>query len=480
MKKKLYLCTILAILMALTLVLQGCQGSEAVAAEDTPVDASTEEAAPVDAEDVATPEPTVQSTENSAEGNTIVISGNTSDTAGQPRTVADREDASDGTSLTPEGYTEDQMPGLPYIGAKPLKKYKVAFSNGDMGNDWRSTFFNDFIACGEYMADEFGIEFIYANTNSDSARQLQDVQSLIAQKPDLLFLSPNESAPLAPVADLCKESGTALITVDRSIDAPIGEDQYILNIEGDNIACGISMGMAIVEGLTEKYGEPRGKVAEIAGGLGSSPAIQRSTGLRMVIERYPDIQIVQVLDGDYDHVKSASAAQDIFTTHPDIDAVANGCDASGIQAVQQAERSWIEDVIFVSVDGDVTFLNYIEEGKAYHTAEYPPYFAITAWEYGIHYLNGVDIPITVLVPEREFIADTPEKAEALSEINAACEELGAAFPPASLGMYDIFEMGSWNKELWNEIYPQNWAIAGGYEYLDSLIPDDPYALTNAD
>jgi ABC-type sugar transport system substrate-binding protein len=57
----------------------------------------------------------------------------------------------------------------------------------------------------------------------------------------------------------------------------------------------------------------------------------------MVLDRYPDIKIIQSIDGDFDADTSNKAAQDIFTAHPDIDAVVNGCDASAMQAVDVAE-----------------------------------------------------------------------------------------------------------------------------------------------
>jgi len=479
MKKRNILIVALVLVMSVALMLTACTQQAAPAAES---EAPASE--PAAESEAPASEPAAEASAAGGAGGqtaTEVVSGGVEAT-GEPRMVEEREDATDGTPLIAEGaYTEEQMPGLESaIGVKPLKKYKVAFSNGDMNNDWRATFFNDFVEQGEYMKEQFGIDFIYANSGNDSAKQLQDAQALLAQKPDLLMISPNESAPLAPIYDLCNEQGIPFFTIDRAIDADIGTGQYICDIEGDNIACGISMGMAIVEGLTEKNGEPKGTVGEIAGAIGSSPGIQRAVGVRMVLDRYPDIKIIQSVDGDFDADTSNKAAQDIFTAHPDIDAIINGCDASAMQAVDVAESMGIEDVIFVSVDGDATYLrDYVTPGRAYHCAEYPPYFATTAWEYAIHYLNGEAIPSIVLVPEREFMTNTEERAAKLAEINEATAAEDLPFVPASLGGYDVFQMGASDPDLWTEIYPQNWAVGGGAEYLATLIPDDPFAVEAA-
>ena len=403
-------------------------------------------------------------------------SSSTSESSGA-RTVEEREDAPVGVSLTPESYTSEQLPGLENIGVKPLKKYKIAFSNGDMSNDWRAAFFNEFVECGEYLKEEFGCEFIYANSGADSAKQLQDIQSLLAQNPDILIFSPNESAPLTPVADMCESLGIPYITIDRSIDATVGEGMYVANIEGDNFRLGVAMGIEMVKGLTEKNGEPAGNVAEITGGIGSTPGIQRSAGIRHVLKDYPDIKMVQVVDGNWDVDTAYKAAQDIMTAHGDeLDGLFCSFDSGTMQAINVAEVQGIDDLVYVSADGDTTFMrDYVLTGKAQCCVEYPPYYGITALEYAIQYLNGNDIPSFVLLSQRLYTTETEEKAAALKELTDKCTEAGDPFVPATYGMYDVFSMTG---ELWEKYYPVNWVDGGGTEFLNTLIPEDPFNLIN--
>jgi ribose transport system substrate-binding protein len=403
------------------------------------------------------------------------------DTSGglTPRTVVDREDATEGISLTPTSYTEAQLPGVPYVGAIPEKKYKIAFSNGDMANDWRASFFNSMVAGGEYLNEQFGIEFIYANSGADSAKQLQDIQSMLAQQPDILLFSPNESAPLTPVADMCEELGIPFITVDRAIDAVVGEGMYLSNIEGDNFKAGVAMGLELVRGLTEKNGTAQGNVAEITGAIGSTPAIQRSAGVRHVLKDYPEIKIIQVIDGKWDAEAAYQGAQDIFTTNgADLDALVCSFDSGTMQAITVAEIQGMQDLIYVSSDADSTFLkDYVLEGKAFSCCEYPPYYDVTALEYAIHYLNGNDIPQNVLLAQRLFNTSTDAKKEALVELTNMTSSNGDPFIPAGYGMYDIFDMTG---EMWDKYYPVNWVEAGGADYLATLIPADPFALWNVE
>lgn len=399
---------------------------------------------------------------------------------GMPRMVVDREDALEGgISLTPASYTEEQLPGVPYVGAIPAKKYKIAFSNGDMANDWRASFFNAMVAGGEYLNEQFGIEFIYANSGADSAKQLQDIQSLLAQQPDILLFSPNESAPLTPVADMCAELGIPFMTIDRAIDAAVGEGMYLANIEGDNFKAGVAMGIEMVRGLTEKNGEPKGNIAEITGAIGSTPAIQRSAGVRHVLKDYPDIKIVQVVDGKWDAETAYQAAQDIFTVAGNtLDGLICSFDSGTMQAVTVAEVQGIEGLIYCSADADSTFLkDYVLEGKAFSCVEYPPYYGVTALEYAIHYLNGYDIPQNVLLAQRLFNTETEEKKAKLDELTQLTSKNGDPFVPAAYGMYETFSMTG---DLWNKYYPENWLSAGGVAFLESLIPEDPFSLQNVE
>jgi hypothetical protein len=77
------------------------------------------------------------------------------------------------------------------------------------------------------------------------------------------------------------------------------------------------------------------------------------------------------------------------------------------------------------------------------------------------------------------MTNTPERLAKLEEINEATAAEDLPFVPASLGGYDVFQMGASDPDLWTEIYPQNWAVAGGADYLATLIPDDPFAVEAA-
>ena len=369
----------------------------------------------------------------------VVVSISTVFSSGQQEAEA----ALDGNVVTPADIPREFFPGLDNPGVKPEKKYFIAFSNGEMGNGWCRTFFNDMVSTGEKYAEEFGIRFEHTNAGNNSTKQLSDVQTLLAKQPDLLILSPNEAEPLSVVVDWCNKAGVPLITVDKQLATPPGEGMYIASIQMDAYLNGIANGISIVKTLTTKFGEPKGDIVELAGILGASVSQYRSLGMNRVFADYPNVNIVVSRPGEWDPKISYTAAQDILTNFPagSVEGVANSCDESGLsfmEAQKAAGRNELEGMHW-GCDATVAFLEKILEGKAVETNEYTPYYAIHTFEYAVQYLNGVTIPRIVVVPQRDFSAETPEKRAKLQEIVDKCRTNELEFVPFTYGGFDVFQ-----------------------------------------
>src|SRR5947207_8243407 len=110
--------------------------------------------------------------------------------------------------------------------APPLKvkdTYKVGFAQTESNNPWR-------LAQTASMQDEakkLGYQLVYTDAAGSAAKQVADVNSMIAQGVDLIFLPPREEKPLIPAIMNAKNAGIPVILVDRDVDhslAKPGED----------------------------------------------------------------------------------------------------------------------------------------------------------------------------------------------------------------------------------------------------------------
>jgi ribose transport system substrate-binding protein len=119
--------------------------------------------------------------------------------------------------------------GVPRLQQK--QNYRVGFSQTESNNPWR-------IAQTESMRSEAqrrGDGFVYTDAASSAAKQVSDVNSMIAQRVDLIFLAPREERPLVPAVMAAKRAGIPVILLDRRVDgtqAQPGRD-YVTFIGSD-------------------------------------------------------------------------------------------------------------------------------------------------------------------------------------------------------------------------------------------------------
>ena len=180
--------------------------------------------------------------------------------------------------------------GLPPL--KPKATYKVGFAQTESNNPWR-------LAQTASMKDEaakLGWQLVYTDAAGSAAKQVADVNSMIAQGVDAIFLSPREEKPLIPAVMAAKKAGIPLFLIDRGVDpnlAKAGVD-YVTFIGSDFLL----EGKQAAEWLVKKV-DGKGIILEIEGSTGSSPANDRKKGFDDVIAQNPGLKIVASQTGNF-------------------------------------------------------------------------------------------------------------------------------------------------------------------------------------
>jgi galactofuranose transport system substrate-binding protein len=373
-------------------------------------------------------------------------------------TADDRPAAPKGDPITPTDFPAEFLPGIDSPGVVPAKKYFIAFSNGDMGDVWRRTFVMDIEAWALKYVERFDIKWLWTNAGNNSALQVSQAQTLLAMKPDLLFVSPNESEPLMPVIEQADAMGIPVIALDRefAIKAEEEGDMYVQVQSMDYYLNGVATGVGILQDLEKKYGKPQGNVVELAGILGSSPGIQRSQGLHWVLDRYPDIRVIASRPGEFDRRKGYEQMRDLLEAYKpgQIDAVHVSCDAMGLGALRAINEKGRKELLghIHGIDGDTPALRAILDGDYGSSHECTPYYGMTAFEYAIRYLNGEKIPSRVMLPTRWFTAYTPERKQTLVKLTEFSEKNNLPFPPLDIGGQDVLTLpeGFYGKPWWED------------------------------
>jgi len=113
---------------------------------------------------------------------------------------------------------------------KEKKTYKVGFAQTESNNPWR-------LAETESVKSEAakrGYQLVYTDAAGSAAKQVADVNSMIAQGVDVILLAPREEKPLVPAVMAAKKAGIPVILLDRRVDpvAKPGRD-YLTFIGSD-------------------------------------------------------------------------------------------------------------------------------------------------------------------------------------------------------------------------------------------------------
>ena len=152
---------------------------------------------------------------------------------------------------------------------------------------WRDKL-NSELKMGTYFQD--GIELRFASADDSDEKQIEQIRQFVNDGINLLIVAPNQATTISPVIDEVYDKGIPVIVFDRKTNS----EKFTAIIGADNHEMGRLMGEYIATQLDGK-----GRVLEIKGLKGSSPAIERHEGFVEALEAYPDITLVASLQGDW-------------------------------------------------------------------------------------------------------------------------------------------------------------------------------------
>lgn len=205
-------------------------------------------------------------------------------------------------------------------------------------DSWR-TKMNSEIRRESYLYDNVRVEF--ASAKDDNRVQIAQIEHFIEEGADLIIVSPNEAKALTPVINKAFDRGVRVVLVDRKS----ASDKYTAFIGADNVAIGRAVGRFVGEHLGGK-----GRVMELQGLRGSSPAMERDSGFREALARYPQIKVVANAYADWFEQKAESETERMFKDAGGVGLVFAQCDRMGIGAHQATQKLGAKGVKIVGVD----------------------------------------------------------------------------------------------------------------------------------
>lgn len=263
------------------------------------------------------------------------------------------------------------------------KKWKVGWSVDNTADPWK----RNQMECGKAALEKHPeIEVIVTDAQGQAAKQIADIEDLIARQVDLIMVSPRDEKALQGVLAKAYKKGIHVVLVDRMVEG----DQWTAAVRGDNVAIGRMTAEFMGQALKGK-----GEIVQIEGLPGTTTALERKKGFEEVItKKYPGIKIIASQPGNYSKTDSTAVMENFISAYGKrIKGVYAPSANMALGAAIALENAGIDpgSVVICSVDGEMGEIKAILDGTLASTVTYSNCANVAA-EIAWRILNKQDYP----------------------------------------------------------------------------------------
>jgi ABC-type sugar transport system substrate-binding protein len=202
--------------------------------------------------------------------------------------------------------------------------------------------------------DEASVTTGIGKSATDDAGQIDLIESMVTQGVDGIAITPTSPAVI-PALDAAVAKGVKVVLIDN--DLPDWDKKSAV-VATDNLKGGQLAGQYIAEQLDS------GATVAVLEGVPGVPALDdRVSGMEEGLAS-AGIKVVGKAPTDCDQNKGVTAAADLLTAHPDVDAIYGACGPPIIGAIQSIKRAGREpdSILVVGFDALPDEVAQIEAG----------------------------------------------------------------------------------------------------------------------
>lgn len=203
-------------------------------------------------------------------------------------------------------------------------------------------------------AEELGAELIIVDAERSPLKQIEQVESFIAQKVDVIILNPCEYEASSPAVTKALEANIPVVNVNSATKVQPTAFVGSNDVESGRIAMNF---------IAEKLGG-KGNIVMIQGLNGQAAQIQREQGAKEIMEQFPGLNMIAQQTAEWDRAKSMDLMQNwIQSFGTKINAVFAHNDEMGLGAVKALQDAGMKDkVTVVSIDAITDALQAVKKG----------------------------------------------------------------------------------------------------------------------
>jgi ribose transport system substrate-binding protein len=222
-----------------------------------------------------------------------------------------------------------------------------------------------------------GYEPVIYNPDFDGAKQINMIEDIIAEG-NIAGIIVHPIDPVL-IVNAIKKANAAKIPVVGIVSQAEGGD-LVCTVKSDVLAEGQNAAEVVAAELKKRYGDVKGQVLEVHGGLQDDVAKGRSKGYHDFMAKYPNVKTITREATGWSIPLAEQATRDVLTANPNIDAIYSHADyfndaiEAGILSVNRLlPRSNPKHIIWTSIDGNPTAYDRIRKGIMDQTSSAPCY-----------------------------------------------------------------------------------------------------------
>ncbi|HEX2909539.1 MAG TPA: ABC transporter substrate-binding protein [Chloroflexia bacterium] len=300
------------------------------------------------------------------------------------------------------GDTSDTPNSSTVSAAGQKKTYQdlvVGFAQIGAESEWRTANTRSI----QETAKNLGVELKFADAQQQQENQIKAIRSFIAQRVDVIGVSPVVETGWDTVFAEAKKAGIPLILVDRS--ATVSNDLFSAFIGSDFVQEGQR---ACAEMARLLNGQ--GNIVELEGTIGSAPQVDRRTGFEQCLKAYPGMHVVVRQPGDFIRARGKEVMESLLREHNlQFNALFSQNDDMALGAIEAIEEEGLKpgvDIKIVSIDAERAAFEAMIAGKLNATIECSPLLGPQFFETALKLANGQPVEKWVKSNESIFRQDT--------------------------------------------------------------------------
>jgi ABC-type sugar transport system substrate-binding protein len=174
---------------------------------------------------------------------------------------------------------------------EPVEEEKVSYLWGEEALYWGDEFLITLSRAAQYYAQDQGDTYVSLNPNLSVEASIRDLRYMTTgMNVDGILISPLSEEALVEPIEYCIDQGVPVVCYNTNVKT----DKMPLSIMVSNVKFGESAAEALIKEIDEDGIEPKGTVFVLGAGDPDFPVVlERNNGIKSVLEKYPEIEIVE-------------------------------------------------------------------------------------------------------------------------------------------------------------------------------------------